>query len=467
MGNSSSTYATQMPSPFVNADIVDRILTSLPDFPALTSTILTCRAVYTVYLAHPASIQREVACNLVGDALPEAIRYVRCKNANTILMPPNQLLGKDEFTKNPTLTKGEICQLISLSKYAKEVEDVFSWREKDYRSQCSRLSAVESYRFHRALHVLSLYSSTYGQDAYPGDDFTDDADDADEDSTPEEKKSQALDLREKFFDTFSTTELREIQRVNNFLEEIITWSMHARPSHIGGLKRIQWHSVMSPNLLIFCGPPAQLTSQLYRNNITHDFVHGIPWVALTVFGPDFVMYTLSTVLQKRKAPVLTDDQMKLVILDEVFGGEANCTQCQAGPMPRGQLWSPSTWDFFRGTCPGSGMHSELKGNLPRNAIVSHHLGFDDRWTNSSYSDLISQVFEYKKDEYASWARDDPLCTECIKTFLREHMHLWFVGEKRKGGDIIPEDCWYGYNCRTQTHSATHAAKLNVVWVLLI
>ncbi|KIJ19423.1 hypothetical protein PAXINDRAFT_7907 [Paxillus involutus ATCC 200175] len=429
MGNSISTYARQMPSPFVNADIVDRILTTLPDFPALTSTILTCRTVYTVYLAHPASIQREVAYNLVGEALPEAIRYVRCKNAEMTLRPPNQLLGKDEFTKNPTLTKGEICHLMSLSKYAKEVEDVFSWREKDYRSQSSRLSAVESYRFHRALHVLSLYSSTYGQDAYPDDDFIDDAED-DEDSTLDHKKSQALDLREKFFDTFSTAELREIQRVNNFLEEIITWSMHARPSHVG---------VMSPNLLIFCGPPAELASQLYRNNITHNFVHGIP---LTVSGPDFVMYTLLAVLQKRKAPVLTDDQIKLVILDEIFGGEAN------------------SWDFFRGTCPGFGMHSQLKGNLPRNATASYVLEFDDCWTHSSYSELISQVFEYKKDEYESWARDDPLCTGCIKKFLREHMHLWFVGEKRKGGDIIPEDCWYGYNCRTQTHSTTHAAKLN-------
>ncbi|KIK94613.1 hypothetical protein PAXRUDRAFT_827819 [Paxillus rubicundulus Ve08.2h10] len=450
MGNShSSIYAMQVPSPFINADIVDRILTALPDFATLTSTILTCKAVYTIYRAHPASIQREVAYNFVGAALPEAIRYVRCKAANMILLPPNQLLGKDEFTKNPALTKGEICHLISLSKYAKEVEDVFSWREKDYRSQSTRLSALESYRFHRALHVLSLYSSTYGQDAYLHDEYIDDVED-DEDPRLDERKLQALDLREKFFDTFSTLELREIQRVNDFLEEIITWSMHAQHGDF------QWHS----NYLTFCGPPAEVVLQLYTTNIIHQHIYRIPWVTMGVLGHEFVMHTLQAVLQKRKAPRVTYDQMKLIVLDEICGGEANCMQCQAGPMPRGQLWSPSTWDFFRGTWPSSLMHSQLKGNLPGNIAVMSYLRFNDPWTNSSYSDLISQVFEYKKDEYALWARDDPLCTGCMKKILREHIHLWFVGEKRKGGDIVPEDCWYGYNCRTQTHNATHAAKLN-------
>jgi hypothetical protein len=108
---------------------------------------------------------------------------------NLTLVPANELLGRDEFTKNPTLTKGEIDRLISLTKHTKELEDLFSWRcgstfslrvpeflltsffsvhlrEKDYRSQSSRLSAVESYCFHRTFHILLLYSSTYGLDAY-------------------------------------------------------------------------------------------------------------------------------------------------------------------------------------------------------------------------------------------------------------------------------------------------------------
>ena len=30
------------------------------------------------------------------------------------------------------------------------------------------------------------------------------------------------------------------------------------------------------------------------------------------------------------------------------------------------------------------------------------------------------------------------------------------------GETIPtEDCWYGWNCRTQTHKTLHATRLNV------
>ncbi|KAF9220579.1 hypothetical protein BS17DRAFT_786780 [Gyrodon lividus] len=447
MGNSDSSRAMQTPSPFINADLVDHILTSLPDFTTLTSTIVICRAVHNVYRAHPNSVQRAVAYNLVGETLPDAVRYVRCKRDGMTLKPANELFGEDEFAKNPTLLKEEINHLITISKHGKELEALFSWREKDCRFQSSRLSAVESCRFHRALYRLSLYSSTYGQDAYPNEDFVEDAEDID--PAIDGKLSEALQLREKFFDTFSTPELREIQRLTEFLHEIITWSKSAYTSHI---------DVLSPSYLLFRGPPAEVVLKVYRGYITWELTDDMPDISMDAVWNEFVIPPLSAVLQKRMAPRLSDDQMKLTILDEILGGETNCTQCQMGPMARRQLWSPSTWDFFRGTLPSSGVSLELKGNLPWN--MSHRAEFNNLWKNNTYSELISQVFDYKKDEYASWASDDPLCTWCLKRFLREHMHLWFVGEKRKRGEVIPEECWYGYNCRTQRHNHIHAAKLN-------
>jgi len=99
---------------------------------------------------------------------------------------------------------------------------------------------------------------------------------------------------------------------------------------------------------------------------------------------------------------------------------------------------------------------------------------------TSPEQLIGGLFEYKTQDYDAWNKDDWLCEQCLEKFIRDHLHLWYVGEKIKrkflplitvtkylstqcslGGYAIPENCWYGYNCRTQTHKLAHARKLNV------
>lgn len=58
-------------------DIVDRILTFLPDFSTLGATILASKHIYNVFKIHPNSIIRAVAYNITGPALPQAIRLLR------------------------------------------------------------------------------------------------------------------------------------------------------------------------------------------------------------------------------------------------------------------------------------------------------------------------------------------------------------------------------------------------------
>ena len=43
-------------------------------------------------------------------------------------------------------------------------------------------------------------------------------------------------------------------------------------------------------------------------------------------------------------------------------------------------------------------------------------------------------------------------------------HTWFLYTAGIVGIITKENCWYGYNCRTQTHNYEHSSKLNV-WLL--
>jgi hypothetical protein len=63
-----------MPPP-LSSDIIDHLLTSLPDSGTLLSTILVSKSFYEVFQAHPSSTFTSVATNQIGpELLPCAIR---------------------------------------------------------------------------------------------------------------------------------------------------------------------------------------------------------------------------------------------------------------------------------------------------------------------------------------------------------------------------------------------------------
>lgn len=115
-------------SSFANADLVACVLTSLPDFDCLASAILTSKIVYNVFQQHPLSIVCAVAYNLVGPALPQALRFVRCKNARLYSRPVDELLGDDDIQKNPTLSSQDIRSLVAVSNVVQALENLFSLR---------------------------------------------------------------------------------------------------------------------------------------------------------------------------------------------------------------------------------------------------------------------------------------------------------------------------------------------------
>ena len=65
-------------SPPLTSDIVDHVLTSLPDFASLLSAILVSKLFHRVFQAHPSSIITSVAVTQIGfEVLPCAHRLAR------------------------------------------------------------------------------------------------------------------------------------------------------------------------------------------------------------------------------------------------------------------------------------------------------------------------------------------------------------------------------------------------------
>ncbi|KAJ7501050.1 hypothetical protein B0H11DRAFT_753797 [Mycena galericulata] len=58
-------------------DILDRILTFCSTFASLQASILVSKVFHRVFQSHPKSITCAVAYNVVGPALPQALRVVR------------------------------------------------------------------------------------------------------------------------------------------------------------------------------------------------------------------------------------------------------------------------------------------------------------------------------------------------------------------------------------------------------
>ena len=111
-------------------DLVDRILMFSPDFATLKSIILTAKAFHNVFQFHPKSILRAVAYNVVGPALPQALRLVRYQHQDP------DASGTDDPTDPEGAENGDYApikpeetpQLIEKAKVVKGLEKLFSLR---------------------------------------------------------------------------------------------------------------------------------------------------------------------------------------------------------------------------------------------------------------------------------------------------------------------------------------------------
>ncbi|KAG1750068.1 hypothetical protein EDB19DRAFT_1677713 [Suillus lakei] len=409
-----------MHSSFANADLVECVLTSLPDFHCLASTILTSKAIHNVFQQHPRSVVRSVAYNLVGPALPQALRVVRCQNAQLYYKPVGELLGEDDIQKNPVLSSEDITSLVAISTSVQELESLFSWRMKDRRLKTSQLSLAESTRFQKAMYRLCLFSAVYGRYAYESA-FEPDSDQEEIDSALEEAKA----LRKGFFGSFSTPELRDIQRIETFLRGII-----ARAEGVCFTTILPASYSPESSFLLYRAP----------HNVIDVYKGGLGCIT------------------EWKEPPLLPVNKKQPIIDEIIGEHDRCSQCQSDTVQGLDLWGPSNWSYLWGTAALHLIAQLLKGYVSANLADRSHFMTVLRETPAE--ELVGGLFDYKTPAYNTWNKADWLCKQCLEKFMRDHLHIWYLGQKVKRGDVIPGNCWYGYNCRTQTHKLAHAQKLN-------
>ena len=241
-------------------DILDRIFAFLSDYDTLRSLILTSKAFHAVFQAHPNSIIRAISYNLVGPALPQAIRYMRYKakkpdsdddSDGSATEDSDEEEGEKAESKKQTtppapepestliapIKHTEIESLINNHTVVKKLEDLFSrkcvsiilfhghqstkllYRHKDRSFSSSALTSMESWRFRRAMYRIMLFAELFPWSLY-------------EEEYDEAEVDRIIIQHRKFLEDFTTPELQELYSAALFLVEL-NQQMLARTDSIG------------------------------------------------------------------------------------------------------------------------------------------------------------------------------------------------------------------------------------------
>ncbi|KAF8207326.1 hypothetical protein K438DRAFT_2077410 [Mycena galopus ATCC 62051] len=146
-------------------------MTFCTSFDALKNITLVSKTFYRVYQTHPKSITYAVAANVVGPALPQALRVIRYP------YPPDRQT-RDEQGEEPLakacpegdtiaasgITVEEKNALCDNMDTVQTLEDIYSLSQKDRTSNTSVLTLAESYRFQRAAYRIMFYCTLFSSD---------------------------------------------------------------------------------------------------------------------------------------------------------------------------------------------------------------------------------------------------------------------------------------------------------------
>ncbi|KAI0639121.1 hypothetical protein C8Q77DRAFT_1079530 [Trametes polyzona] len=442
-------------------DVIHEVLASLCDFRTLSAAIMVSKAFYDVFQAHPKVIAHSVAANLIGPALPQAARaahYVhQCAYPN---------LGRAADVPDESRFEGYAWDLTrdmgeTLEQYAHAIlllEDFYSLRHKDRASRTSVLDAVESHRFRRAIyrHILCHDICKRGgfdpEDSDSGDtDTDDDGDDGDDNDDANALKTQIA--ISEFLQSVPSSELFEFVEVCAFVIDTKAWQLRAwcRVSH--------WNAgrdLVPVNVL-------PLAERLERRELRSVEVPE----DIDLYSYKVLSDAAKDVLRHRH---VSEDQLNDVstkhILESVHGEQDTCSRC--GAVGGVQLLGPTNIDLLDGLVTIHEQAQLLPGLLPRNRDVTQeinrHLTHLQNVNHGTDKIVVEQMMdmelEGEDDDGEQWSKDRCYCLECIKHLFRQRLMLWWRQERLTLGKPLLEDCWYGYNCRTMTHRASHATKLN-------
>lgn len=104
-------------------DLIDRILTYLPDFDTLLSAILVSRSIYSVFKARPSSIKVAITINIAGPSVKQAMALSNLQWG----LSNDEAYDEDNTPSYPThLQQGE--QLLEQARVVASFETLFSRR---------------------------------------------------------------------------------------------------------------------------------------------------------------------------------------------------------------------------------------------------------------------------------------------------------------------------------------------------
>ncbi|KAK7007517.1 hypothetical protein R3P38DRAFT_3027741 [Favolaschia claudopus] len=516
-------------------DVLDRIFTFCPTFTTLHSLMLVSKAFYTVYQTHPRSITRAVAYNIVGPALPQALRAIRYPYGDDEDRLVDREYHKEDADTMATtcpeehevsvITAKEKIELQENAQVVQNLEDVYSLIEKDRTSATSVLTAEESWRFRRAMYRIMLYCRLF-----PGDRYTlDEIEDLEEEGIQQIQKQRTAVLAE-----YATDELMQLYAVVRFL--------------CGILEHVIGDEELAPGLVylfLSLGPDSILHAYEDRN---YDLLEDLLGYSILEDDSDSALYKgyfsipLNNIWTARNvtAPPKDDEPATKYILDEIIGANDTCSQC---PTP-GELKLITSANWHRVDLePTTLLKSRLKHThsivqpfdqvvdklrlehaaatraenkrlhlgldfdddndgddddmadflpphiarllpTPLSSLLPHHmplsssllplpananahtplsisLDFTNDPTRTSPAPFYAAVFATPKPSaWAAWTQDKSYCQSCFKRFLEENVWRWYLREKIEGGWTPPEDCWYGYDCKTMVHKQAHAEGRN-------
>ncbi|THH23112.1 hypothetical protein EUX98_g8067 [Antrodiella citrinella] len=441
-------------------DVVDRILTCLTDFKTLSAALRTSKhLIYSVFRDHPISITRAIAINLAGPALPQALRAIRMKTMmeNDLALA---LVPSESALENRTLTRDIASKVEANAPIAHGLEDLFSMKYKDRTSRTSQLTDNESLQFQKALYrtwaIASLVSAWCMNDLYNDEDDEENSDDDDDDMDPSQKRLLALLLQQ--LQLFSNQELREIHDITLFLRFAIGMVVSQRYPHFPFSFMGSNFALYEPNLIW-----PVLNRECYKNFETYK----IRTLHDTIYS-GLLRNAMSQLWEERK--VKPDTWLlapSKVFVENAKGTQDTCDRCNAvGGL---DLFGRSNFDLWRRNHYIQHFFENmfLPGHLSRNAVITQWLECLKHADAAGYrtfkfDELADDIYEIaeEQDGPGAWSRDAWYCTECVNELFKRHFWRWILAARRKEGEPVKDDCWYGYECRTMTHKTEHAEKLN-------
>ncbi|KAL1667450.1 hypothetical protein GGF50DRAFT_48548 [Schizophyllum commune] len=504
-------------------DILQLILCQLPDFQSLGSAICSCKAFRHIYSTYPVQIEYAVATNIVGPAIPQALRTARYELSEDLTGEVEE--RKDAFPETNEPARLDIQEKKLIYEYSKKVsrlEVIFTRRHKTRTPTGPQLTNLESLRFRRAVYRLMLYCLLYGC--------------ADANWEIEDHDGKSIDeayilcclhciyeTHRDFLDQYSTDGLREIQAVADFITELSHCvRREAAPMQHDIISIENFH-----DFFLSCGPLAALECYEARSfsPIEDDAYSVIDSGVSDMAFCGFVSQPIALIMGARKAEYRSNHWR--AILDSIPDEHATCDRCRT--MKGLELYDETNYDALFGV---EGLnHRELprlfKGRLGHHFTERHKIWeYFEGAASFDYGAFLKEIFAFSKPLAAStpvtpapstvvapapapvisqslsleeWAEavdddegsasgtaaiDQPaassstassslcspwdglstssaLCADCLKDVISECLPQWWLERKRNAGETIPtEDCWYGWNCRTQTHKPLHATRLN-------